>query len=811
MKAKFGDFTRGSQLIETFGLMFAAGLKPMAWALFTTLSAALGYLIWHDMSSDDLYRCIMRGYSWFWDFLSLDPKKPVSVVGPNNSPVKMPIGMVDFYPPVRNSWDLLISTIITALTFTAIVGVPVCFGYTWASRQIGNKALRRNHERGATLASIGELIARVNAYNDATGKPERRTEFRRIYGRFWWMYAPFAKRDELLEAGMYQPYQVAGVPFPWRAEQTHMFAVGTTGTGKSTMMRDLLAQIRERGGKAVVFDLTGTYIETFYDETRDIILNPFDTRCPQWSVFNDCETRAEFTSAAEAMIPSDGGGSEPFWIAAARLLFIEACIRLAQRGHRTNKDLHDYLMVAALKQVNELMKGTAAQSLTAPEAARMAESIRATLNTNINAIECLPTTGKQFSIKDWVKTETEGGSVLFIAARHVDLSTVRVLLTLWMDTAINTLMSMPPSPRDVRIWYLFDEVGALHRLPAIEKGMQTARNFGGAFVLGVHTIAKLRETYGDKIAETLGSLARTKLMLATADYSSAQWCSQQIGNGEWRQMEEGYSYGYSNVRDAVTLTNKRQLEPLVLPDDISKLPDLSGWLVFPQGFPAARIKLEITRWPRLAPGFIQRPDISGPTKKIDDEVDPESTDDGPPAKLSKQINRVDAAKDIARIMAGEGFTDTDTRAAYGDAYRNYTAMAEAARAARERTNVTVTYVQPTAPASAAAGQLHMDLRPPLPSPSPAAIAANPLVPSSALSSLILGSSPRPVKDSDDAAQVDVEHRQPGAVEVSGRPMLIAKPVGRQDAGEDLTAIELRQDFVPDRHDPEASADDELGR
>ena len=41
------------------------------------------------------------------------------------------------------------------------------------------------------------------------------------------------------------------------------------------------------------------------------------------------------------------------------------------------------------------------------------------------------------------------------------------------------------------------------------------------------------------------------------------------------------------VRDAVTLTNKRQLEPLVLPDDIAKLPDLKGWLVYPQGFPAA--------------------------------------------------------------------------------------------------------------------------------------------------------------------------------------------------------------------------------
>ena len=36
----------------------------------------------------------------------------------------------------------------------------------------------------------------------------------------------------------------------------------------------------------------------------------------------------------------------------------------------------------------------------------------------------------------------------------------------------------------------------LHRLPAIEDGLQTARGFGGAFVLGIHSFAKLSETYG---------------------------------------------------------------------------------------------------------------------------------------------------------------------------------------------------------------------------------------------------------------------------------------------------------------------------
>jgi type IV secretory pathway TraG/TraD family ATPase VirD4 len=71
--------------------------------------------------------------------------------------------------------------------------------------------------------------------------------------------------------------------------------------------------------------------------------------------------------------------------------------------------------------------------------------------------------------------------MVFISARYVDMSVCAQLLTLWLDTAMNTLMTMPRT-RDLKCWFFVDELGALHRLPALEKGLQTARNFGGAIV-----------------------------------------------------------------------------------------------------------------------------------------------------------------------------------------------------------------------------------------------------------------------------------------------------------------------------------------
>src|SRR3546814_18091056 len=95
------------------------------------------------------------------------------------------------------------------------------------------------------------------------------------------------------------------------------------------------------------------------------------------------------------------------------------------------------------------------------------------------------------------------------------------LLTLWMNIAINTIMTLPHS-RQLRTWYIFDELAALHKLPALERGLQTARSFGGAFVLGLHNFAGLRVPYGEDGARNIISLTNTKIMLRTTDRDTAE-------------------------------------------------------------------------------------------------------------------------------------------------------------------------------------------------------------------------------------------------------------------------------------------------
>jgi type IV conjugative transfer system coupling protein TraD len=620
MPRNAGDFTRGSQLItHEFMMWFASAKMPlMVW--FFTFCIALSIVLALLLESQEIQMILMRIYAAGWTFMEFSHAKILNLTLPSGEVVRAPVGMVASHPDVVVAWNKLMRAIWGSLFISLFVAVPIAVWFVDFSKRRGKSILEERHQRGAMLVDAAELADVINAHNrDMLG--EEIAE--RLPGKSFdeVMRMSLATRKE---AGIHHVYSIAGVPFPWRTEQAHTIMIGSTGTGKTTQMRALIAQMRARRDRAVVFDLTGAYVEAFYDPQTDIILNPMDERCPSWSVFAEAKNHADFTGIAAALLPADGGGAEPFWMLAARTLFVETCIKLIKLGEATNQALASKLMMADLKEVHKLLEHTVADPLTAPEAAKMAESIRAVFNTNAQALRFLPEGKEAFSISDWIRAENKPGSILFITSSHNELVLNRALLSLWMNLAVHTLMRLPRT-RDLRTWFFFDEVHALHRLPAIEDGLQTARGFGGAFVLGIHSFAKLAETYGKEGAQNLASLARTKLVLAAADRDTAEHCSDYIGHREVRMMDEAYSYGYSNIRDAATITPRSEVQPLVLPDDIMKLPSLRGFLVFPEGFDAARIKLTYKDYPKVAEGYVLRAHVEPIefARRTDDDAESE--------------------------------------------------------------------------------------------------------------------------------------------------------------------------------------------
>jgi len=85
----------------------------------------------------------------------------------------------------------------------------------------------------------------------------------------------------------------------------HFLLAGTTGSGKTVAIENLLDGITARGDRAIICDPNGGYLSAFARD-GDRLLNPFDTRSERWCVFN--EFRRDFV-AENKVVNANGAGS----------------------------------------------------------------------------------------------------------------------------------------------------------------------------------------------------------------------------------------------------------------------------------------------------------------------------------------------------------------------------------------------------------------------------------------------------------------------------------------------------------------------
>ena len=667
-----GSFTRGTQLIRLEYMMVWQGVKvPLFLGLGTFILLLCGFMMFR-MHVHVTHLVLMRLLAGFWSWCDLSPDKMVDLTLPSGDIIEVSMENLPYNESVHDAWSVFLRCFVASGIGAGVLTFPLTAWFTNLAYVRGSDILQERHERGAMLVDRDVLIAEIDAFNF-----EKLTDqVREKHPGFDPHKVARASIQTRLQHGFHVPYSIADVPYPFDLERTHGMLIGTTGTGKTTVLLRIIEQARERNHRCVIFDLTGVFVQHFYDPERDFILNPIDERCPPWSIFSDCHSMLEFNSAAAALFPSSSDGGDPFWTMSARTLFVEMCIKLNERKMRTNGDLIHNLLFANLKDVHAAMKGTVAAPLTSTDAARMAESIRAVVNTQAQILRYLPDVSdkhpRDFSIRKWVKEDKQDGSILFITSNHTHLNVTKPLMSLWMDLAVNSVLETERNA-GMKIWFLFDEVHALQRLPALEHGLQTARAYGGAFLLGIHSFERLCETYGKEGGTNLAALARTKLILTAADRTTAEFCASQIGNREVREVDESYSIGAAMSRDAATITPRTEVKPLILPDDIMNFPSMHGVIKFPEGFPAARIKLIYKPFSLVAAPFIEKVNLT-PTKvrTIPSDVDANEEEAGGRENTEQRGNElyrpldpehdktVDERAPVVHVLDAREMTTADT-------------------------------------------------------------------------------------------------------------------------------------------------------
>ena len=512
---------------------------------------------------------------------NLSPGKSKTLRVPDGRVIVTTIGEIVAFEPILTLRDRILGDALDAALLGGGICAAIVIGILVALRTLGGGLRRGRRLRGGELVSARQLGRRA---------------------------LPLPQRGLMrLRRAKSKPYEIADIPWPVGAETRHTIVSGTTGSGKTVLIADLVEQIRARGECCVLYDKMGSYTETFFDSTRDVLLNPLDRRAPRWSPFLEARTARDFDTMAAALIPRQKDAADPFWITAARQLFSHGAAVLWKRGETRNRVLVDHLLKTELSALAEAMEGTVAQSIVDPANPKTALSVRAMLTANIGAMDLLADEGEPFSVRQWI--ESDGGGFLFLTSRGDQHASLRGLISTWLEIAVNALLSLPREDGQGnalvrRIWMILDELPTLHQLPSLRPGLAESRQFGGCFVLGVQVFSALRDLYGRDGAETISGLCGTRVVLAAPDRDTSEWSAESLGRVEVESLSEGVSY--DTPRDGVTLSARRDLRSLVLPTEVSRLENLSGYLKFPGAWPVARIRLKYKNRTKVAERFVQR-------------------------------------------------------------------------------------------------------------------------------------------------------------------------------------------------------------
>ena len=394
------------------------------------------------------------------------------------------------------------------------------------------------------------------------------------------------------------------IKLPKNAETKHLFICGTTGAGKTNCIHELLPQVRSLNQKAVIIDLTGDLVATYYKEGRDVILNPFDSRSRGWSPWAECKQNYHYDDLATFLIPPST--QEAFWHSSARTLLSESLKKITpQEGLKT---LLNYLLNVPLKEIEDLLNQTSAAPLLARDNDKTAASIRATLGNAIKSLEHVDGSHDVFSIRRWVQDPDNNDGWLFLSCTPEQRETLKPLISGWASVAISSLMSLTASPTR-RMWVVIDELHALSCLPLLPQALAEARKYGGCFVLGTQDFNQLDAIYGANNTRSMMGLLNTKILFRSPDDYTAKRLSAILGEQESSEIIEGLSYGAHHMRDGVSLSDQRRTRPAVSPSEIMTLDDLAAYIKLPGNFPIAKIHFTYQNRPQISEGFVPKPSL----------------------------------------------------------------------------------------------------------------------------------------------------------------------------------------------------------
>ncbi len=343
----------------------------------------------------------------------------------------------------------------------------------------------------------------------------------------------------------------------------HCAMIGTTGVGKSTLIKWYLEYCRENGEKVIIPDINGEYAAEFFRE-GDTILSLFDVNTVYWDFKSENIDPTEF---AKFLVPS-GDEHGKFWWKGARQVVSQLL-----EAFKNPEDLWETLNNEK-SDISDNLSGLA-RKIAGKEGTSQAAGITGTSLLDFGFLRFLnkwpESKGNKtpFSIFDW--TQNNSSSWIFITFSDSDKEIINPLFKLWINTAITGLLKRTTC--DIPLNIIIDELATLGKIELLPTALERGRKYGGKVVLGYQSENQLLDIYGKDSAGSIKANTGSKFIFRCPEPHEAKELSDFLGRQEVIEKNLGTSYGAKNSNDRENISERESLRNVVLDSEIRDLPD----------------------------------------------------------------------------------------------------------------------------------------------------------------------------------------------------------------------------------------------
>lgn len=389
--------------------------------------------------------------------------------------------------------------------------------------------------------------------------------------------------------------KICGLDFPRDSETKHILIMGTTGTGKSVLMNQVIRQLVQRvkkhktNDKMIIYDVKGEFLskhyismngaKSKYDVKDDLIFYPFDKRCLRWSFFNEIRSDADFDVYSKIIFtPPKEAVADPFWLNAAKDVFVAGLRYLYITGQTRNADIWNFFcqslddIYKQLKETLPLHHQMALKHIDT-KAKGPGASVISVLTEKISFFSYLSGIDGPFSFRDFITT-TQGRNLYLLNIKNY-ATIFRPLMTFAFDVMIRETLSLPDTNKknNRRIWFCIDEIGSLDQISVLFDLLTVARSKGGCLLVANQDLGRIEDIYGRANRRTFYNNFNTNFILRLNDPDTADFLSQSIGEREVVKVMASRQMSPKDSGDRKSFSDQDKTEKLILPSEFINQPD----------------------------------------------------------------------------------------------------------------------------------------------------------------------------------------------------------------------------------------------